>query len=80
MAMNPALRRLLDDLATASAVDVPDWTYINDHRFGALVEALKGIGHGDDEVIDMAICEALMDVGQIAPASYRETHERDVGL
>lgn len=51
-------------------------TYIDDLRFGALVEALKQIGESDDEARDKAITAALIRIGGIAPASYHEMYEK----
>lgn len=54
----------------------PD-TYIDDIQFGELVNALKRIEHTDDEARDKAITQALIEIGGIAPASYRAFYREE---
>lgn len=42
----------------------------------ALIERLKNITETDDEARDKAITEALLDVGGVAPESWREIYEK----
>ena len=49
--------------------------YIENERFHALIEALKQIVATDDEARDKAMTNALIEVGGIAPASWRAIHE-----
>lgn len=77
MTLNPALRGMVAAAKGKYEVQplpAPN-TYIDDLRFGALVEALKQMGEGDDEARDNAITDALITMGGIAPASYREFYE-----
>jgi hypothetical protein len=49
--------------------------FIPNERFHALIERLKQIDETDGEARDKAIAEALIDVGGVAPESWREIYE-----
>jgi hypothetical protein len=56
----------------------PD-TFIDDSLFHDLVATLKDIvapSDEEDEAVDKAITEALLDVAGVAPASWREIYDR----
>ncbi len=52
-----------------------DITYIKNERFHALIEALKQIEEFEDETLDKAITDALIEIGGIAPASWEAIHK-----
>lgn len=79
MALNPALAKIV---AAASAkyravepLARPN-TFIAENRFHALIERLKDITETEDEALDKAITEALLDIGGVAPESWREIYEK----
>lgn len=79
MALNRELRRMV---ATAAAMHrsvesfaAPN-TFIAEDRFHALIERLKEINEKDDEARDKAITQALLDVGGVAPESWREIYQK----
>jgi hypothetical protein len=81
MPLNPALRKVIDDAkakACARRPAKPD-TFIDDSRFHDLVATLKDIvgpTDDEDEAVDKAITEALLDIAGVAPASWREIYDR----
>lgn len=78
MALNPALAKIVAAASakyrTVEPLARPN-TFIADDRFHALIERLKNITETDDEARDKAITEALLDVGGVAPESWRAIYK-----
>jgi len=73
MALNPALKQMVAEAKAKFRATHPEPdTFIDDIRFGRLVDVLKLIEETDDEARDRAITEALIEIGSIAPNGYRE--------
>jgi hypothetical protein len=75
MPLDPEQRKKIASFAAEHGANLPD-TFIPDGRFHDLVNRLLEIVGDNDDVVDTALTQAVLDIAGVAPASWREFYER----